>query len=232
MSDATPLIAAREVRKTYVLERARIEVLRGVSLAVSRGETLCIMGASGAGKSTLLHLLGGLDVPTAGEVQFDGRPLHRMGAAERAGVRARRIGFVFQSYYLLPEMDIVDNVALPAMSRPGAARRDRENRARALDLLRQVGLEARAMHRPAELSGGEMQRVALARALMNGPEVLLADEPTGNLDSATGGQVLDLLFAQVAERGLTLVLVTHNDQVAARCGRTLRLVDGRLDAPA
>lgn len=228
MSDAPVFISARDVRKQYTLDRTVIDVLRGVSLDVRRGESLSIMGASGAGKSTLLHCLGGLDRPTGGGVMFDGVDLYGISAARRTEIRATRIGFVFQAYHLLPELDIADNVVLPALSRPGALGRARALRDRAKALLDRVGLSARAAHRPLELSGGEQQRAALARALMNEPNVLLADEPTGNLDSVTGQGVLDYLFALTRGSGHTLVLVTHNSAVASLCDRQLVLRDGRL----
>ena len=229
MNDVAPvLIEARQASKQYRLERLTIDVLREVTLTVRKGERVSIMGASGAGKSTLLHLLGGLDRPTRGQVLFEGQDLYALSAGRRTEVRATRVGFVFQAYHLLPELDLVDNVLLPALSRPGALRNMEALRARALGLLDRVGLKARAEHRPLELSGGEQQRAALARALMNQPDLLLADEPTGNLDSATGQQVLDYLFALVRESGHTLILVTHNDAVAALCGRQLVLRDGCL----
>lgn len=229
MNNESPsLVEVRQASKQYQLERIKVEVLRDVSLAVRKGERVSIMGASGAGKSTLLHLLGGLDRPTTGQVLFEGRDLYELSAARRTEMRATRVGFVFQAYHLLPELDLVDNVLLPALSRPGALRRMDALRERALGLLDRVGLKARGGHRPLELSGGEQQRAALARALMNEPDLLLADEPTGNLDSATGRQVLDYLFALVQESGHTLILVTHNEAVAALCGRQLVLRDGRL----
>ncbi len=227
-NETSPLVEVRQASKQYQLERIKVDVLREVTLSVRKGERVSIMGASGAGKSTLLHLLGGLDRPTTGQVLFEGRDLYEMSAARRTEMRATRVGFVFQAYHLLPELDMVDNVMLPALSRPGALRRMDALRERALGLLDRVGLKARGNHRPLELSGGEQQRAALARALMNSPDLLLADEPTGNLDSATGRQVLDYLFALVQESGHTLILVTHNDAVAALCGRQLVLRDGRL----
>ena len=227
-NETPPLVEVRQASKKYQLERITVDVLREVTLSVRKGERVSIMGASGAGKSTLLHLLGGLDRPTTGQVLFEGRDLYEMSAARRTEMRATRVGFVFQAYHLLPELDLVDNVMLPALSRPGALRRMDALRERALGLLDRVGLKARGNHRPLELSGGEQQRAALARALMNAPDLLLADEPTGNLDSATGRQILDYLFALVQESGHTLILVTHNDAVAALCGRQLVLRDGRL----
>jgi putative ABC transport system ATP-binding protein len=229
MNNPAPvLVEARQASKQYKLERITVDVLREVTLSVRKGERVSIMGASGAGKSTLLHLLGGLDRPSGGQVLFEGQDIYSWSAARRTELRATRIGFVFQSYHLLPELDLVDNVLLPALSRSGALRRMDALRERALGLLDRVGLKARAAHRPLELSGGEQQRAALARALMNEPDLLLADEPTGNLDSGTGQQVLDYLFALVQESGHTLILVTHNDAVAALCNRQLVLRDGRL----
>ncbi|HBA82954.1 MAG TPA: hypothetical protein DCZ95_02555 [Verrucomicrobia bacterium] len=222
------LLEAAGVEKVYSIERVKIQVLKGVSLSVRAGETVSIMGASGAGKSTLLHILGGLDCPTAGSVRFKGLDLYRLSNARRTDIRALRIGFVFQSYHLLPELDILENVMLPAMSRFGAWAMMAKHRKRACDLLASVGLAERAGHRPMELSGGEQQRAALARALMNDPEIVLADEPTGNLDSKTGDQVLHYLFALTRERGHTLMLVTHNEAVGAMCETRLVLQDGKL----
>ena len=222
------ILAARAVSKTYTLDSVAIDVLKGVSLEVRAGETLSIMGASGAGKSTLLHCLGGLDRPTAGAVEFQGRDVYALSSAARTEVRATKIGFVFQAYYLLPELDLLENVMLPALSRRGALARRTTLAQRGLALLDSVGLRDRAAHRPFELSGGEQQRAALARSLMNEPELVLADEPTGNLDSQTGRQVLNYLFQLTRDRGHTLVLVTHNAEVAALCDRALILRDGRL----
>ncbi len=223
------MIQAEFVRKSYALGRNTVEVLRGVSVGVHRGETLSIMGVSGAGKSTLLHLLGGLDKPSGGRVLFEGKDLYSLSQARRNEIRATKVGFVFQSFYLLPELDIVDNVMLPAMSRRGALRKSRDLRERARHLLDRVGLGHRAEHRPLELSGGEQQRVAIARALMNDPAVVLADEPTGNLDSQTGEQVLSSLFDLVDGGDRTLVVVTHNEHIAGLCRRQLILRDGCLD---
>jgi ABC-type lipoprotein export system ATPase subunit len=222
------LLEAKDIEKVYAIERVKIQVLKGVSLSVRVGETVSIMGASGAGKSTLLHILGGLDRPTVGTVHFKGMDLYRMSNNRRTEVRGTRIGFVFQSYHLLPELDILENVMLPALSRFGAWSSQPKHRERAQALLDSVGLAARAGHRPMELSGGEQQRAALARALMNDPEIVLADEPTGNLDSKTGDQVLHYLFALTKERGHTLMLVTHNEAVGAMCETRLVLQDGKL----
>jgi predicted ABC-type transport system involved in lysophospholipase L1 biosynthesis ATPase subunit len=222
---AAPLAAAG-LAKTYRLPHKCVEVLKGAALDVAASERVAIVGRSGAGKSTLLHVLGGLDRPEAGDVRVNGRALYQLSQRERARLRAREIGFVFQSYHLLPEMDVVENVMLPAMAAGGTARTGM--RARATELLRQVGLADRATHTPLELSGGEQQRVALARALMNDPGLILADEPTGNLDRNTGAQILDLLFGLARQRGHALVLVTHSPDVAALCDRVLVLRDGLL----
>ncbi len=230
MNDGAPLLCAENVEKTYAIERIVLPVLKGVSLTVHAGDMVSIMGASGAGKSTLLHTLGGLDQPTAGRVWFKGEDLYRLSGARRTEIRATRIGFVFQAYHLLPELDVLENVMLPALSRLGAWNGQPSLRRRAMELLSKVGLAERAQHRPMELSGGEQQRVALARALMNDPEILLADEPTGNLDSRTGELVLHYLFELTREKGHTLVLVTHNEAVGAMCGRRLVLQDGRMES--
>ena len=220
------LVEALDVRRSFAMETRTLDVLRGVNLAVAEGESLAITGMSGAGKSTLLHVLGGLDRPTSGRVLYRGRDLYAAGDRERSAIRAQKIGFVFQAYHLLPELTVLENVLLPGLSAAGAFLRGPKLRARAADLLARVGLSDRALHRPNELSGGEQQRAALARALMNGPELLLADEPTGNLDSKTGEDVLRYLFELAAERSLTLVIVTHNEAVAARCRRHVVLRDG------
>jgi ABC-type lipoprotein export system ATPase subunit len=219
------ILEARGVFKAYTLGRSRLEVLHGVNLTVRRGEFVALRGASGAGKSTLLHLLGGLDRPGAGTLCFDGVDLNRLSDPELARLRNRRIGFIFQAYHLLPELDALENVCLPArLQRRPAAEVERRGR----ELLDRVGLGARAGHKPLELSGGEQQRVAIARALINQPELILADEPTGNLDSHTGDGIIDLLCELRAERGVTLVIATHDARVAARAPRVVEMVDGRL----
>lgn len=226
MSDAGgDILIASGLRKTYTLGARQIEVLRGIDLRVQRREALVIVGASGAGKSTLLHLLGGLDAPSAGDVSLDGASLFAMSSAARTRSRNERIGFVFQSYNLLPELDALENVCLPALlqSRPRAGVAER-----GMDLLRAVGLGERVEHRPTELSGGEQQRVAIARAMMNRPSLLLADEPTGNLDSKTGEAILDLLWQMRTESGTTLVMVTHDEHIARRGERVLEIADGKL----
>jgi len=223
MSDA--ILSARGLHKSYDLGRRKVEVLHGVSLDIASGDFLSLQGASGAGKSTLLHLLGGLDEPSAGEVLADGQPVFGMGTARLAKWRNREVGFVFQSYHLLPEFDALENVTLPArMAHTGTAAAVERGR----ELLDRVGLAKRVHHLPTELSGGEQQRVALARALINRPRILFADEPTGNLDSKSGGGVLDLLCELQREAKLTTVIATHDDRVAARAQKTLRLVDGRI----
>ena len=224
----TLLIRAENIHKTYFVRQKALPVLRGASLEVSRGETVAIVGASGAGKSTLLHIIGGLDCPAQGRIVVDGKDLYGISSRERTRIRAMQIGFVFQSYHLLPEMDVLENVALPSMALPRRMLVRAFPKRRAMELLKAVGLAERAAHTPMELSGGEQQRVALARALMNDPQMVLADEPTGNLDDATGGQVLDYLFSLTRLRGHALVLVTHNEKVARTCDRSLRLADGML----
>ncbi|MBI2439917.1 MAG: ABC transporter ATP-binding protein [Lentisphaerae bacterium] len=221
------ILQVERLSKTFTLGRTVIPVLRDVSLKVRLGAILAIIGASGSGKTTLLHILGALEKPSGGSVCFQGRDLYGLSAGERAQVRSRKIGFVFQFYHLLPELDLLENVMLPALS-GGNAQPAVSPRERALSLLAAVGLSARAQHLPMELSGGEQQRAALARALMNQPELVLADEPTGNLDSVTGEQVLEYLFALTRGEGRTLVLVTHNSAVARRCDRVLELKDGCL----
>jgi predicted ABC-type transport system involved in lysophospholipase L1 biosynthesis ATPase subunit len=224
LNERKPLLRADTLGKTYRLPHKTVEVLRGASFAVQPGERVAIVGRSGAGKSTLLHLLGGLDRPDAGEVLLNGLSLYTLPPRKRTRLRAQTIGLVFQAYHLLPEMDVTENVLLPAMA---LSRLNRATlRMRALELLAQVGLADRATHMPLELSGGEQQRVAIARALMNAPELLLADEPTGNLDRDTGRQTLDLLFGLAQQSGHALVIVTHDTEVAARCGRVLELEGG------
>lgn len=221
-----PILKALDLHKSYDLGRRLIEVLHGVSLEISEGEFLSLQGASGTGKSTLLHLLGGLDDPTSGEVFASGQSsLSAMSSARLSKWRNDEVGFVFQSYHLLPEFDALENVLLPA--RMAHANRA-ESQKRAESLLERVGLAKRKHHLPAELSGGEQQRVALARALINQPQLLLADEPTGNLDSKTGGEVLDLLCELQAEANLTMIIATHDDKVAKRARRTVQLVDGLI----
>ena len=218
------ILQAENIERVYTIGKTSLNVLKGVSLEVKAGETVSIMGESGSGKSTLLHVLGGLDTPKAGKVRFKGQDVYGMSPARRSRFRAENAGFVFQSFHLLPELDILENVALPAM----ALRSSGNPKERAAELLKEVGLGERIGHRPQELSGGEQQRAALARALMNEPDIIFCDEPTGNLDSKTGDKVLHYLFQLVESRGHTLVLVTHSKDVASRCSRQLLLKDGLL----
>ncbi len=225
------ILAARNLRKSYTMGRRAVEVLQGINLEAQRGEVVVIVGASGAGKSTLLHLLAGLDAPTGGEVMLDGELLFEKSAAERTRLRNERMGFVFQSYNLLPELDALENVCLPGLlgARSRAeARSHKDLRERGMVLLKAVGLGERLEHRPSELSGGEQQRVAIARALINRPSLLLADEPTGNLDSKTGDSILDLLWRMRSEQNTTMVMVTHDEHIAKRGERVLEIKDGQI----
>ena len=223
MSDL--LLTARNLSKTYTMGKRSLEVLRGVNLDVAGGDFLAVRGASGAGKSTLLHLLGGLDTPHTGEIWFYGENLARLPEAGLTRLRNQKIGFVFQAYHLLPELDALENVCLPArIGRTPAAAAETRGR----ELLARVGLKDRLQHKPYELSGGEQQRVAIARALVNQPELILADEPTGNLDSHTGEGIIELLTSLRAERNATLIIATHDGTVAARAPKVIELVDGQI----
>ncbi|MET0261769.1 MAG: ABC transporter ATP-binding protein [Rariglobus sp.] len=217
MSDV--ILEASDLRKAYLSGQRQLEVLHGVSLSVHEGESLSIRGESGSGKSTLLHLLAGLDAPDSGEVRWSGST--ETGASRRA----RFLGMVFQSFYLIPELDALGNVLMPARV---AGKIGTAEKQRAKDLLARVGLAERAHHLPSQLSGGERQRVAVARALMNSPRLILADEPTGNLDEKTGDSIIDLLLSLCAEQRIALVLVTHNAAHAARASRTVFMRDGVL----
>ena len=228
MNEASPepLLTARDLHKTYVIGRRSLEVLRGVDLTVQRGELLALRGASGAGKSTLLHLLGGLDTPNKGEIWFAGKNLATFSSLGRARFRNRRVGFIFQAYHLLPELDALENVCLPArMARTPAPEAEEHGR----ELLKRVGLAERMDHKPSELSGGEQQRVAIARSLINSPDLILADEPTGNLDSHTGGEIIELLTALWLEKQTTLIIATHDAKVAARAPKVMELLDGQAE---
>jgi putative ABC transport system ATP-binding protein len=220
----TPAIVAGDVSRTYHLDGVSVAALRGVSVTVEPGDYLAVVGASGSGKSTLMHLLGGLDRPTGGTLLIGGRDVATLSAPEMARLRNEVIGFVFQSFHLLPRTTAQDNVALPLVYR-GVGRRERRTRAAAM--LERVGLGHRIGHRPNQMSGGEQQRVAIARALVTDPSVLLADEPTGNLDSATGQSVLALLESLNAD-GVAIVLVTHDRDVAARARRQIVMRDGLI----
>ena len=231
MNDRRGAIEVRSVRKSYRLGKTTLRVLRDVSFGVAPGEFVTVVGASGSGKSTLLHLLGLLDRPDEGDVLLDGIDISTLSAARRNRMRCRDIGFVFQFYHLLPELNVLENALLPAkvdcstlawLSRRSGRRR------RAEDVLDSVGLADRLKHRPRELSGGERQRVAIARALMNEPRFLLADEPTGNLDSDTGRKIMKLLRTVSRKTGQTAVMVTHDAELARQAGRTIRLVDGKV----
>jgi putative ABC transport system ATP-binding protein len=218
-------VELRNVELSLGSGAARVDILRGVSLEIAQGETVGLVGPSGSGKSTLLMTIAGLERPDRGEVLIDGEPIHKMSEDALANFRGRRIGIVFQSFQLIPTMTALENVAVP-LELAGAA----DARDRARDELKAVGLGERLGHYPAQLSGGEQQRVALARALAPRPALIIADEPTGNLDEATGRGVIDLLFALPRERGATLALVTHDAALAALCDRQLRLRSGRIEA--
>jgi len=221
------LLSATGLHKTYTLGRRSLEVLRGVDVDLRRGEFLALRGASGAGKSTLLHLLGGLDSPNHGEIRLAGRNLAALGRRDLARLRNEEVGFIFQAYYLLPEQDALENLCLPArMARTPAAQAE----ARGRELLARVGLKDRLEHKPYELSGGEQQRVAIARALINEPDLVLADEPTGNLDSHTGEEIIELLCALREEKQTTLIMATHDARLAARAPKVVELVDGLIQA--
>ncbi len=219
------MLEAQGLVKTFRNGPTTLEVLRGIDLHVEPGERVAIVGPSGAGKSTLLHILGGLEVPTAGRVSLDGTDLYAVSDAARAKLRNQRIGFVFQFYHLLPELSALENVMLPALIRNHGPRRAIAQRA--TTQLEQVGLGQRLQHRPSELSGGELQRAAIARALMNAPTLLLCDEPTGNLDSVTGAAVMELLVGLRTEQR-AVVLVTHDETLAQRADRVLHMRDGIL----
>lgn len=220
-----PLLEARGVHKIYTMGKRKLEVLRNVTLSVNAGDFLALRGASGAGKSTLLHLLGGLDLPNRGEVFFAQKNLGQLSNLNLTRLRNDRVGFVFQAYHLLPELSALENVCLPARM---ARLRSQETAERGRELLKRVGLGERLEHRPYELSGGEQQRVAIARALINEPDLILADEPTGNLDSHTGEEIMDLICSLRAEQNATLVIATHDANLAARAPRVVELVDGEI----
>jgi len=216
-------LTAENIRRSFTLGSTTIEVLRGVSLTVSPGERVFLCGPSGAGKTTLLYILGGLEAPSAGRVLLGGESLYDRANSSQAELRNRYTGYVFQNYLLLPELTALENVCLPAMIG------SRQAKERAAQLLDQVGLGARLHHLPSELSGGEQQRVAIARALVNDPQILFADEPTGNLDSKTGGEIMNLLLSVVAEQHKTLMVVTHDTRLAGQGDRKLVLRDGMLE---
>jgi lipoprotein-releasing system ATP-binding protein len=225
-SDAPPIVIVRNVRKVYVHEEKPLEVLKGVSLEIRAGEMLSIVGPSGAGKSTLLHLIGTLDQPTDGSLQIAGQEVTSMTGVRVAALRNETIGFVFQFHHLLPEFTALENVMMPGLINGRIPRSKLE--ATATELLRDVRLEHRIKHRPSELSGGEQQRVALARALVLEPKLLLADEPTGNLDSANSETMNELFFDLNRRHGTTMVIVTHNELLAARVPRVVKMRDGQI----
>jgi len=220
------LLEVHDLYKSYGTGAAKVEVLRGISLNVEAGETIALVGASGAGKSTLLHVLGTIDTPTSGTVQFNGEEIFRLGGAGLAAFRNCAIGFVFQFHHLLPEFSALENAMMPLLI---GGMKQSEAEGIAAELLRDVGLSHRLTHKPGELSGGEQQRVAIARALVRSPKLLLADEPTGNLDMKTSNEVHELLNEIHRKKGLTLIIVTHNEKLAAKMGKTIRLVDGKIE---
>jgi putative ABC transport system ATP-binding protein/lipoprotein-releasing system ATP-binding protein len=211
--------------RNFRVGSSEIEVLRGMSLEISRSERLFLCGASGAGKSTLLYTLAGLERPDSGSVEIDGQSLYSLSAAQQTKFRNEKIGYVFQNYFLLPDLTALENVNLPALIKGSE-----KNLLRAAELLEQVGLGDRLNHRPTELSGGEQQRVAIARSLINDPQILFADEPTGNLDSSTGGALMETLMDLVSEKQKTLIVVTHDSKLASLGDRQLTLADGRIMA--
>jgi lipoprotein-releasing system ATP-binding protein len=223
MSD--PLVTVQNVTKTFEHEGRSLEVLKGIDLEIASGEMLTIVGPSGAGKSTLLHLIGTLDLPTQGQILYGGRDVTRLGSSDLAEFRNRSIGFVFQFHHLLPEFTALENVMMPGLIQGGRRLEDRARR-----LLDEVGLSERLTHRPGELSGGEQQRVALARALLMEPRLVLADEPTGNLDSQTSDSVQSLIFDLNQRHGITFLIVTHSRDFAAMMPRQVSMKDGRIDS--
>ena len=219
------IIATKNLIKDYNLGKVKVRALNGVDLTIEAGEFVAIMGPSGSGKSTLMHIIGCLDSPTGGEYHLDGVLVSQMAKDDLASIRNSKIGFVFQSFNLLPHLNILKNVELPLMY-AGESLRERSRKAR--EILASVGLSDRLRHKPSELSGGQRQRVAIARAIVNNPAILLADEPTGNLDSQAGGDILEI-FAQLHSQGNTVIIVTHDKAVAQRAGRIIRIMDGRIE---
>jgi len=222
-------ISVLDLKKTYAVGEVQVEALRGVSLEIEDGEFVAVIGPSGSGKSTLMHILGCLDRPTSGRYLLGDKDVSEISPDERASLRNRQIGFVFQSFNLLPRTPAVENVELPLLYNGGRLSRS-QRRSRALEMLASLGLSDRALHRPNQLSGGQQQRVAIARALVNSPGLLLADEPTGNLDSQTSREIMDLFRRLNAERGLTLVVITHERNIAECASRIIELRDGRVES--
>lgn len=233
--DAATLMHAEDLYKTYHKDAVKVEVLKGVNLEVYEGEFLSVIGASGSGKSTMLHLLGTLDKPDKGGVYLEGKRIDNMSNSARDHLRNKTFGFIFQFYHLLPELTTLENVMMPEMishSFFGWLRHSRTLRRRATAMLERVGLGHRLKHRPKELSGGEMQRAAIARALISEPRILLADEPTGNLDAETGGQIVHLLRDLNTQEGVTIIMVTHNLDIVAETDRVVRLAQGQVEVPS
>ncbi|MCA9061653.1 MAG: ABC transporter ATP-binding protein [Planctomycetaceae bacterium] len=226
-----PLIAAEAITKSYTKGTHKVPVLQGAGLRANRGEFVSVIGQSGSGKSTLLHVMGLLDSPDVGEVMLDGQRIDNLNRKSRDQLRNRVFGFIFQFYHLLPELSLLENVMTPLMIRHsmlGYWKHRRQIREQSMEMLEKVGLGHRVKHRPSELSGGEMQRGAIARALVGEPEILLADEPTGNLDAQTGGEIMELLYHLNQDKKLTIVMVTHDEAIAAQAHRIVRLVSGRI----
>jgi len=232
MTESAPLLNAVNLHKTYRRDAVKVPVLQGLDLEVSQGEFLSVVGASGSGKSTLLHLLGTIDAPDEGRIFLDGKRIDNLSAERRDGLRNREFGFIFQFYHLLPELNTLENVLVPQMiahSVFGWLRQKSALKKKATELLEHVGLGHRLKHKPRELSGGELQRAAIARALINRPRVLLADEPTGNLDASAGADIVRLLRDLNQQEGLTIIMVTHNLEIAATTDRMVRLVAGQVE---
>jgi putative ABC transport system ATP-binding protein len=225
--NGSPVVRTEDIKKVYRLGKVEVDALRGVDLEIEPGEYVAIMGPSGSGKSTLMHIIGCLDSPTAGEYWLDGEQVSELRGRRLARIRNRKVGFVFQNFNLLPRVDIVENTALPLRYPGGMGRRARRDRAS--EVLDQLGLGDRLRHKPDELSGGQRQRVAIARALVNDPSMLLADEPTGNLDSDTSREILKVV-RDLYDRGHTIVTVTHDPNVAGEAERIVRIIDGRVEA--
>lgn len=223
------ILTTKKLHKIYKNGLKEVRAVNGIDLEIRKGGSLSIIGPSGAGKSTLLHLLGGLDRPTSGEVLLDGVNIYKMPDAEKARIRNKRIGFVFQFYHLLPEFNVLENVILPALIKgQGAGVKGQEMKEKAKDVLEAVGLDDRINHKPSELSGGEAQRVAIARALINDPEILLCDEPTGNLDSKNSELIYRLLFDLKSKANMSLVIVTHDEGISSKTEATIRIKDGKV----
>ncbi|MFH1650617.1 MAG: ABC transporter ATP-binding protein [Chloroflexota bacterium] len=218
------MIRLENITKTYPMGNRQLNVLRGITMDIKSGELVAIMGASGSGKSTLLNLIGCLDKPSSGHYFFENKDINRMNSAELAHIRAQKIGFVFQQFNLLPRLNAVANVDLGMRYAGGS------DRTRSMEALKRVGLGERANHRPTELSGGEQQRVAIARALVKNPPLILADEPTGNLDSRSGEDIISILTSLHAEHGITLVMITHDSNIAGHCQRVINIRDGEIIA--